>query len=526
MVLLVLLGLSQRGVAQCYSSYTAAPGTICSGQTATLTTTNLTGVSPFTTQWFNSTGQLVGVGQTINVAPTATTFYTGTTTDANNCIVNGAPVWVTVNTSPTAIITTTMINNNTGVLLTASGGTPLWTNGAITPTLTLTQSSQSGLYGLIVTANGCQGTSNPVAVVITSCGTATPPVANFVANQTNGCGPLTVEFTNTTTGTAPLTHLWSFPGGNPSTSTAQNPTVTYMTAGVYNVMLTATNGAGTDSEVKTGFIVVSAQPTASFTTAISGLTTTFTNTSTGATSFFWNFGDGNTSTAANPSHTYACDGNYTVTLTVTGPCGSAMVSQVVGINTAPLGDHIFAHHNNSTPEGLSAWVCQGDTLFLTATQGTMQTCLYSWSPSGVGKTIKFIASGPNASIGSYPIQCNVLVAATGVTTTYTFTVNVVNCVSGTQDGEKVKAPTMEFGKNINLFPNPTSGDVTFSYDFPTPTQLSVHIVDMLGQIVFQNDFGVVVEGTEQLELADLPAGIYTLVFGNGTATCTKKIVKQ
>jgi serine protease len=31
----------------------------------------------------------------------------------------------------------------------------------------------------------------------------------------------------------------------------------------------------------------------------------------------WDFGDGNGSTAQNPSHTYAADGTYTVTLTVT-----------------------------------------------------------------------------------------------------------------------------------------------------------------------------------------------------------------
>ncbi len=36
----------------------------------------------------------------------------------------------------------------------------------------------------------------------------------------------------------------------------------------------------------------------------------------------WEFGDGGTSTAANPSHTYAAAGNYTVTLTVTDNDGA------------------------------------------------------------------------------------------------------------------------------------------------------------------------------------------------------------
>jgi serine protease len=62
-------------------------------------------------------------------------------------------------------------------------------------------------------------------------------------------------------------------------------------------------------------------PVASFTFSTSGLTATFTDGSTdpggSIASRSWNFGDGTTSTATNPSKTYAAAGTYTVTLTVT-----------------------------------------------------------------------------------------------------------------------------------------------------------------------------------------------------------------
>ncbi|MEV4316647.1 carbohydrate-binding protein [Actinocrispum sp. NPDC049592] len=57
----------------------------------------------------------------------------------------------------------------------------------------------------------------------------------------------------------------------------------------------------------------------------------------GALTYSWAFGDGGTSTAANPSHTYTANGNYTATLTVRDPqglTGSANVLISVG-NTAP-----------------------------------------------------------------------------------------------------------------------------------------------------------------------------------------------
>ncbi|MEQ9568883.1 MAG: S8 family serine peptidase, partial [Longimicrobiales bacterium] len=60
-------------------------------------------------------------------------------------------------------------------------------------------------------------------------------------------------------------------------------------------------------------------PRASFTYDCTDLSCDFTDTSTddnGVTSRSWDFGDGATSSAQNPSHTYAAGGTYTVTLTV------------------------------------------------------------------------------------------------------------------------------------------------------------------------------------------------------------------
>ncbi len=79
-----------------------------------------------------------------------------------------------------------------------------------------------------------------------------PPVANFNASATSTCSGI-VAFTDAST-FVPTSWLWDFGDGNQST--AQNPTHTYTTSGTYTVTLTSTNAFGTDTEVKTNYIVV------------------------------------------------------------------------------------------------------------------------------------------------------------------------------------------------------------------------------------------------------------------------------
>jgi PKD repeat protein len=81
-------------------------------------------------------------------------------------------------------------------------------------------------------------------------------------------------------------------------------------------------------------------PVAAFSSSCSALTCNFTSTSSdpdgSIASYSWTFGDGGTSTAQNPSHTYAAGGTYTVTLRVTDNQGaqSTTTSKTVTV-TAP-----------------------------------------------------------------------------------------------------------------------------------------------------------------------------------------------
>lgn len=76
---------------------------------------------------------------------------------------------------------------------------------------------------------------------------------------------------------------------------------------------------------------------ADFSAQTNGLEVTFDNNSSGATSFAWDFGDGGSNTEENPVHTYAAEGTYSVTLSVSDASGSsASVTKDVAVSSAVL----------------------------------------------------------------------------------------------------------------------------------------------------------------------------------------------
>jgi agmatine deiminase len=94
---------------------------------------------------------------------------------------------------------------------------------------------------------------------------AQPPTADFSANITTVGTGGSVQFTDLSTNN-PTSWYWTFEGGTPAASTAQNPVVTYNTAGIYDVSLTVTNSAGSDTETKIDYITVNI-PTVTYCTS-------------------------------------------------------------------------------------------------------------------------------------------------------------------------------------------------------------------------------------------------------------------
>ncbi|MFK7968782.1 MAG: M43 family zinc metalloprotease [Bacteroidia bacterium] len=89
------------------------------------------------------------------------------------------------------------------------------------------------------------------------------PVAGFSSVKRQGCPSLIVEFQDTSLN-RPSGWKWSFPGGQPASSTERNPRVEYRRRGAYSVSLTVTNDFGEDSIFSESYVVVRSSSSPSF----------------------------------------------------------------------------------------------------------------------------------------------------------------------------------------------------------------------------------------------------------------------
>jgi PKD repeat protein len=294
-----------------------------------------------------------------------------------------------------------------------------------------------------------------------------PPVANFTANLLNINVGQTVNFTDLSTN-QPTSWSWTFTGGSPASSTAQNPNnIQYNTPGCYQVSLTSSNAFGSDVHTMVCYINVTATgaaPVAAFSASslniTAGQTVNFTDLSTNApTSWSWTFTGGSpaSSTTQNPTNIqYNAVGCYQVSLTASNAFGSDNQTNTCYINVTAAGQAPVASFTASNTQ-----VCAGACINFTDISLNNPTG-WSWSFPGAVNTTSTQQNPTNVCYNN-PGTYNVTLTA----------LNANGSNSNTQTGyiTVFANPQANAGNNVSICPGQSTnltatGGTTYQW---TPT---------------------------------------------------------
>ncbi len=368
-----------------------------------------------------------------------------------------------------------------------------------------------------------------------------PPVANFNTPSTI-CTGAAVSFTDVSTNT-PTSWNWTMPGATPSVATVQNPTVTYNNAGVYSVTLTAANGGGTNTAVKT--VTVNATPTITVNspTICSGQTATLT--ASGATSYTWSTGAIGASIGVMPTvtttysvvgRTNGCSASKTTTVTV-NPTPSISVNSATicsgqnavlsasgassyswntgastsSISVAPLANTTYTvtgttsscsaskttavivnptPNANSLTSNATSPGCANGSATITVTNGTLPYS-YAWNPSvstsSVGTNLNGTTGGTNYTV--------TITDSNNCSTVVTFS---IDCVTGIA---KV------VNSSILIYPNPTNG----SFKIQASQPVKYKIYNTLGQVILES---AAANESATIDLSSHAKGIYNVLISD------------
>ncbi|GAB4256650.1 MAG: hypothetical protein Kow0027_23790 [Saprospiraceae bacterium] len=123
--------------------------------------------------------------------------------------------------------------------------------------------------------------------------------------------------------------------------------------------------------------------------------------------------------------------------------------------------------------------------------------------------------GADDGYGNYNRYLNVLgdLDMDPVCIGYCLTCDMVNSVEDAQLAEAV-----------SISPNPASDFINLEYGFEQGTDLSVRVLNSLGQVMVQKNLTGVLAGTEQIAISSLPGGAYFVLLSNGKGTFAQKLI--
>ncbi len=270
----------------------------------------------------------------------------------------------------------------------------------------------------------------------------------------------------------------------------------------------------------------------------------FTNQSTSGIHFLWQFGDGTTSTAENPSHTYAFVGTYSVTLIAYGCNGAADtivfpnrvvidMNQQCPISIATTGTANSTECNGSLYDsgGGGDYLPNSSGTFTIEPGGGSQVLLtFSAFEYAAGDNIR-VYDGPTTGSPQIGIYSGTNIPAPITSTSGALTIKESTNGANNRAGFVAEWSCFvgvenAFAANLKVFPNPAQDVVSFEWSVGSADTGNFQIFDGLGRMVLEQQTIHDGNWTESVNVSVLPAGIYVLTLNSGDQHAARRLVVE
>jgi PKD repeat protein len=346
------------------------------------------------------------------------------------------------------------------------------------------------------------------------------------------------------------TYAWDFGDGNTSTDAA--PSHTYATEGIYTVLMHATTEDGCevhtcdvvfamDCQIDTFWYGCQAMYSASIGgfdavgNPIDPLEVAFYDLSLGGVvSWAWNFGDGTTSNEQNPVHTYAQEGVYVVSLSITtlDGCESTAIYEIC------IGENCWLPELDCQalflpiPDSLGGNGIQ----FLDFSISSNPVTTWSWD-FGDGTTSNeqnpyHVFAQPGVYAVSLSIEGD---SCSSVITFELDTENPWNFNNNSGDPAKLGQSTNAVAtreataafESVKLFPNPAHNDLSVAFSSKQAGDYTLRISDLTGKTLQTSaQTAVIGVNAARLNIGNLVPGLYMAEIRSGESVQTIKFVKE
>lgn len=331
------------------------------------------------------------------------------------------------------------------------------------------------------------------------------PVADFGSDKTAVSADGSVNFTDASTN-SPSSWSWTFDGGTPATSTSVNPAVTYKSAGTFNVTLTVSNGIGSNTKIKTGYITVNpivvapvvnycnsnGNASKEWISAVSLNGSTFTSVSSGATGYE-NF----------TAKAFTANLNGTCTLNLTPKySGKANAS----------GWSVWIDFNHD-----SDFNDTGEQVVVASNVKTSVSKNFTIPVSALTGPTRMRVSMKRSAV---PLPCEVF--AYGEVEDYTINISAALASDPFVKNASIEPTIVNQAGSFKLFPNPVIQMLNFEVD-EVYEKDSYSIFTIQGALIFRR---LLNSPLMSVDVSSFPAGIYLVKVENGSRSFEGKFVKK